>query len=163
MHAYQLEHVKKGCLARPDGLDIALDGSRIEGSHKGWNSIQRAQPSGIEMYTALGHDHFHRRNIRIGTSRLENKNSGISLPEFVASLHGSHHVYLTDYIARLFNKLSQKNLPNTKLLPTLPEVEDSEVFGLTQSKHSKTFCGLLPETDEDYKQVVSEPYDLLLG
>ncbi|KAJ7659690.1 hypothetical protein DFH06DRAFT_935341, partial [Mycena polygramma] len=51
----QMQHVRKGCLARPRE-DISSDGSRIEGSHKEWNSIQRSFASGLEMQTALGHD-----------------------------------------------------------------------------------------------------------
>ncbi|PIL31911.1 hypothetical protein GSI_06615 [Ganoderma sinense ZZ0214-1] len=56
VHAKQLAHVQKGCLARPRD-DIATDGSRIEGSHKGWNSIMQSFPSGLEVMNALGHDH----------------------------------------------------------------------------------------------------------
>ena len=36
MHADQLAHVKKGCLARSRD-DVRTDGSRIEGSHAAWN------------------------------------------------------------------------------------------------------------------------------
>ncbi|KAG2045391.1 hypothetical protein BDR06DRAFT_900708, partial [Suillus hirtellus] len=50
-----LKHVQKGCLERSD-QDIWSDGSCVEGTHKGWNSLQRAQPSGIMMLSVLGHD-----------------------------------------------------------------------------------------------------------
>jgi hypothetical protein len=39
VHDEQLHHVRKGCLVR-SWQDISTDGSRIEGSHKGWNSLQ---------------------------------------------------------------------------------------------------------------------------
>ncbi|KAJ7150806.1 hypothetical protein C8R46DRAFT_1229740 [Mycena filopes] len=51
VHAAQLKHLQKGCLSRLR-QDIASDGSRIEGSHKGWNSIQRASASGLELQNA---------------------------------------------------------------------------------------------------------------
>ncbi|KAF8546806.1 hypothetical protein OG21DRAFT_1479620 [Imleria badia] len=55
VHKEQLNHIRKGCL-ECRCQDIASDGSRIEGSHKGWNSLQRVQPSGITVLVALGHD-----------------------------------------------------------------------------------------------------------
>ncbi len=55
VHADQLTHVKKGCLERRR-QDIAADGSRIEGSHKAWNTLQRACASGLEMFGALSRD-----------------------------------------------------------------------------------------------------------
>ena len=39
VHKEQLNHVRKGCLERRR-QDIPSDGSCIEGSHKGWNSLQ---------------------------------------------------------------------------------------------------------------------------
>ncbi|KAH8990372.1 hypothetical protein EDB86DRAFT_2746341, partial [Lactarius hatsudake] len=51
-----------GCLAR-ERQDI--HGSRVEGPHKGWNSLQHAQLSGLAVFVALGHNHVLRRNIRI--------------------------------------------------------------------------------------------------
>ncbi|KAI0658952.1 hypothetical protein C8Q70DRAFT_887671, partial [Cubamyces menziesii] len=63
-HLEQLEHIRKGCLARPRD-NIRADGSRIEGSHKGWNGLQRSFASGVESLTALCHDFVLRRNIRI--------------------------------------------------------------------------------------------------
>ncbi|KAJ7247360.1 hypothetical protein C8J57DRAFT_1241080 [Mycena rebaudengoi] len=45
-----MQHVQKGCLARPRE-DIASNGSRIEGSHKGWNSIQRSMASGLALHS----------------------------------------------------------------------------------------------------------------
>ncbi|KAG2351926.1 hypothetical protein BDR07DRAFT_1385102 [Suillus spraguei] len=37
-------------------LKSRANGSQIEGSHKGWNSLQHAQPSDIIMLSALGHN-----------------------------------------------------------------------------------------------------------
>ncbi|TFY51214.1 hypothetical protein EVG20_g11108 [Dentipellis fragilis] len=61
-HRQQINHVRKGCLARPRE-DISSDGSRIEGTHKGWNSLQRAHSSGIEVLLALSSDFVLRRNL----------------------------------------------------------------------------------------------------
>jgi hypothetical protein len=61
VHCEQMKHVRKGCLARPRE-DIPSDGSRIEGSHKAWNGIQRSFSSGLVMFRALGHDFVLRRN-----------------------------------------------------------------------------------------------------
>ncbi|KAF8973794.1 hypothetical protein BDZ97DRAFT_1751761 [Flammula alnicola] len=145
VHADQLNHVRKGCLARPRE-DIAMDGSRIEGSHKGWNSIQRAQPSGIEIYTGLGHDFFLRRNIRIASSRIENQRP-VNFHQFVASTYASHHIQLINYTAQLFNSLYEKEPPALKrkldAYPTLPQVQVTEVIGLVESAHSITFGGFV--------------------
>ncbi|KAF8178001.1 hypothetical protein BJ912DRAFT_1146430 [Pholiota molesta] len=150
VHADQLEHVRKGCLARPRE-DISMDGSRIEGSHKGWNSIQRAQPSGIEMYTGLAHDFFLRRNIRIGSSRVENKRP-INFHQFVASTYGSHHIQLVNYTAELFNSLYIKEPSVSKaslqVYPILPKVQVNKASGLVESAHSVTFGGFMEIKDE---------------
>ncbi|TFY80628.1 hypothetical protein EWM64_g3383, partial [Hericium alpestre] len=61
VHANQLVHVKKGCLMHTRE-DIVSDGSCIEGWHKGWNSLMQANPSGIVVFVALGHDHVHHCN-----------------------------------------------------------------------------------------------------
>ncbi|KAL6306293.1 hypothetical protein BKA93DRAFT_816419 [Sparassis latifolia] len=62
VHEDQLGHVKKGCLARVR-QDVLSDGSRIEGTHKGWNGLQRSFVSSIEVLTALRHDYILRRNL----------------------------------------------------------------------------------------------------
>ncbi|KAF8173269.1 hypothetical protein BJ912DRAFT_1065323 [Pholiota molesta] len=146
VHADQLEHVRKGCLARPRE-DISMDGSRIEGTHKAWNSLQRAHPSGIEVYTALAHDFFLRRNIRVASARIENRRS-VNFNEFVASTHASHHVQLVNHTAELFNLLYDKELPQSKAtlagtLPILPRIQVDEMIGLVKSAHSLTFGGLI--------------------
>lgn len=131
-----------------------MDGSRIEGSHKGWNSIQRSQPSGIEVYTALGHDFVLRRNIRVASARIQ-ENHLVNLHEFVTSTHTSHHIKLTNYTAILFNSLYEKEPEESKSHlkphPTLPEPAVFETMGLVESNNSLTYGGLV--TIED----LSEP------
>ncbi|KAH9015176.1 hypothetical protein EDB84DRAFT_1634957 [Lactarius hengduanensis] len=76
-----MNHVWEGCLAR-ERQSIHPDGSRVEGPHKGWNSLQHAQLSGLAVLVALGHDHVLRRNIR-----------------------QVHHTRLANYTAKFWNKL----------------------------------------------------------
>ncbi|KAG2091336.1 uncharacterized protein F5147DRAFT_643230 [Suillus discolor] len=130
VHQEQLKHVRKGCLKRSD-QDIRSDGSRIEGTHKGWNSLQRAQPSEIVMLSALGHDFVLHRNIRVASSRRQ-------MTPFVKFTHGSHHIQLSNHIARLYNGLRKKD---TRLLPLpeLPDVDSGETFGLVASDNTTTF------------------------
>ncbi len=126
-----------------------MDGSRIEGSHKGWNSLQRAHSSGIEVYTGLAFDFFLRRNIRIGWSRVESGRRTINLYEFVESTFSSHHVQLVNHTANVFNSLLQEepaNLVSKNRLhayPTLPLVKVHESMGLVESAHTQTFGGLI--------------------
>lgn len=144
VHFDQLAHVKKGCVARP-WQDIRSDGSRIEGSHKGWNSLQRSFSSGIEVFASLGHDFVLRRNLRValGQSRPD---------EFVQAAFGSHHVRLVDFVSHFYNGLYDKEgKPGNELqkLPTLREVDSQEIFGLTQSDHTESFGGLLTIKEEE--------------
>ncbi|KAG2120419.1 uncharacterized protein F5147DRAFT_563009 [Suillus discolor] len=115
--------------------DIQSDGSHVEGTHKGWNSLQRAQPSGIVMLSALGHDFVLRQNIRVASSRHQ-------MTPFVKFTHSSHHIQLSNHIARLYNGLHEKD---TQLLPLpeLPDVDSGETFGLVVSDNTTTFGGLL--------------------
>ncbi|KAJ7872646.1 hypothetical protein B0H14DRAFT_2291039, partial [Mycena olivaceomarginata] len=99
VHTAQLKHLHKGCLSR-QRQDIATDGSRIEGSHKGWNSIQRAFASGIELQNALSHDFVLRRNIRIAFSRTPGTAGSHA---FARSTFGSHHTRLVDQTASILN------------------------------------------------------------
>ncbi|KAF9523224.1 hypothetical protein CPB83DRAFT_871718 [Crepidotus variabilis] len=150
VHSDQMAHVTKGCLAR-SRQDIRTDGSRIEGSHKAWNSLQRAQPSGLEVYNGLAHDHVHRRNIRIATSRA-----------FIISTHGLHHTRLVNHVAMRFNALRAKeNSHVQKVLearPILKEVADDQTFGLVTSDHSRTFGGLwvIKEEEVDEAELLAE-------
>lgn len=131
-HGEQIGHVKRGCLTR-QLQDIAADGSRIEGSHKIWNSLQRAQPSGLEMVLALGADLVLRRNIRV---RFGSRHKQSSATGFVASTHGCHHVRLCNEINQLFNQLVEEErkrgtVEEYTLRPVLPHVDTPETFGLS--------------------------------
>jgi hypothetical protein len=152
-HLNQLGHVKKGCLAR-SREDVSSDGSRIEGSHKGWNALQRSFSSGIELITALSHDFVLRRNCRVASDSKHPR-------EFNSSTHGSHHVRLVSAIATMWNSLLDKEkgkgggevlLP----LPVLQEVRSDEEFGLVISDYTLSFQGLLAIKEEE------DPLDGLL-
>jgi len=140
-------HVRKGCLARLR-QDIRSDGSRIEGSHKGWNSLQRSFASGIELITALAHDFVLRRNCRIAA--ISKHPSAFSM-----SSYGTHHVRLVNHIAGLWNALlaGEKGKGKAELepLPGLCNVESGEQFGLVTSRYTSSFKGLL-EIKEEYKE-----------
>ncbi|KAG2036499.1 hypothetical protein BDR03DRAFT_934430 [Suillus americanus] len=140
IHQEQLKHVGNGCLEH-NIKGIRADGSRIEGSHKGWNSLQHAQPSGIIMLSALGNDFVLHRNVRVAFSRSH-------MTPFIKSTHSSHHLQLCDHIAKLHNMLQQQN-PSCELLvlPELDVVESGETFGLVVSDHIATFRGLLVKED----------------
>ncbi|KAG1777240.1 hypothetical protein EV702DRAFT_1005393 [Suillus placidus] len=135
VHQEQLKHVRKGCLERSD-QHLRSDGSRVEGTHKGWNSLQRAQPSGIVMLSALGHDFVLRRNIRVAFSRRQ-------MMPFVKFTHGSHHIQLSNHVTKLYNGLREKGTQLLPLLPELPDVDSGETFGLVASDNATTFGGLL--------------------
>ena len=141
VHAEQLRHVEKGCLVRRNQV-IASDGSRIEGSHKGWNSLQRSFASGIEIFTALCHDFVLRRNIRVALSH------GTEAP-FLKSAHGSHHLALVEHVHSLLNNLVKKDTSRTMVkLPELSNVASGETFGLVTSRHMETFISLVKCEDE---------------
>ncbi|KAK6984837.1 hypothetical protein R3P38DRAFT_2575379, partial [Favolaschia claudopus] len=145
VHDAQMNHARRGCLARPRD-DIASDGSRIEGSHKGWNSLQRAVASGLGLHTALGHDYVLRRNISValtGKTKYDDP--------FVKSTFGSHHIGLVDHTAGIWNALLT---PGTVLIehPRLKDIPSTEKFGIVQSSNADTFDGLFtikPEPDDD--------------
>ncbi|KAJ8596095.1 hypothetical protein M405DRAFT_782130 [Rhizopogon salebrosus TDB-379] len=142
VHEEQLKHVRKGCLERLR-QDIRTDGSRVEGSHKGWNSLQRVHTSGIVTFTGLCHDFVLRRNIRVAFSRATKS-------DFVSSTHGSHHIHLVDRIAKLFNRFRlEEKATSTCCLPELKEVPSKEHFGLVKSGFATTFGGLLEIKTED--------------
>ncbi|KAF8580074.1 hypothetical protein K439DRAFT_1648290 [Ramaria rubella] len=145
VHADQMAHVKKGCLAQTH-QDISSDGSHIEGSHKGWNSLQHSFAGGLEMILALAHDYVLHRNIRIAT------NSTTPSP-FVYSTFGSHHVRLVSQVAQLWNMLLSKEKQDIQAsLSSLPELHDicsGEHFGLVRSENALTFSGLFKEENEE--------------
>ncbi|KAG2050295.1 hypothetical protein BDR06DRAFT_825165, partial [Suillus hirtellus] len=136
VHQEQLKHVCKGCL-KHSVQGIRADGSRIEGSHKGWNSLQRAQPSSVTILAALGHDFVLHHNVQVAFSRPK-------LMPFLKFANGSHHLQLCDYIARLHNTLQQKTTDSQlQLLPKLGDIDSGETFRLVMSDHVATFSGLL--------------------
>jgi hypothetical protein len=145
VHADQMAHVQKGCLERKR-QDIASDGSRIEGSHKGWNSLQRTHASGIVMFEALAHDFVLRRNLRIGYSH-EKKDSGT----FLLSTRGSHHISLVDHIAELWNVLvsSHKRAIGLPSRPRLPAVDSGETFGIVNVMFAATLDGMFEVKREE--------------
>lgn len=140
-------HVNKGCLARPQE-DICSDGSRQEGSHKGWNSLQQSFSSGIEMFTALSHDFVLRRNCRIAHNSKDPH-------EFTVASNGTHHIRLADYNATLWNDLvTHEKAKDGAIsdpiheLPQLAKVASGEMFGLVASEYSSSFKGLLEIKEE---------------
>lgn len=143
--------MQKGCLARLHD-DIKSDGSRIEGCHKQWNSLQRTFSCGLENLVALGHDHTLRTNVRIAF----NKEHLRSTRPFLASTFGSHHVGLVDYVAKKWNAIlsvsssgSEKTLSTLTPRPELKVIDSQEQIGLVSSEHVITFGGLLTIKDED--------------
>ncbi|KAI1797610.1 hypothetical protein LXA43DRAFT_1126227, partial [Ganoderma leucocontextum] len=136
-HRDQLEHIRKGCLARPRE-DVATDGSRIEGTHKGWNSLQRTHPSGVKVLTDLAADHVLRHNIRVDYANAN------PYP-FTLSTFGSHHIHLVNACAKLWNALldpanrDQKRPPADLLpAPVLQPADSQESFGLVKANSDVT-------------------------
>ncbi|KAI1783814.1 hypothetical protein LXA43DRAFT_902828 [Ganoderma leucocontextum] len=130
-HHEQLAHVRKGCLTRPRS-DIPSDGSRIEGTHKGWNGLQRSFSSGLETMSGLCHDFVLRRNLR---NELTRDNA----TKFSRSTYGSHHITLVNECAKLFNRLIEalrskgpRYAPAADVspLPVFATVDSKEFFGL---------------------------------
>lgn len=150
VHHDQMKHVRKGCLARPRE-DIPSDGSRIEGSHKGWNGLQRAFSSGLVMFRALSHDFVLRRNIRVGLTGKYRK------PEpFLSSTYGCHHIRLVNHTASLWNALLRRKRPlctvepnNLATLPELCQINSNEAFGIVSSENAISFGGLFEIKEED--------------
>lgn len=147
-------HVMKGCLTRPRD-DIKSDGSRIEGTHKGWNGLSRAFASGLPIMVTLGHDYVHRRNIRILFNQPQPK-------PFIKTTFGSHHLSLVNSNAKLWNKLPGVFAEDER--PTLRIVESGETFGLVQeirlTKAAKKKAPTLKEEELDDED--SEDAELVL-
>ncbi|KAJ7036211.1 hypothetical protein C8F04DRAFT_954038 [Mycena alexandri] len=151
VHTAQLKHLRKGCLSRRDQT-VASDGSRIEGSHKGWNSIQRASASGLELQTALSHDFVHRQNIRVAFGKTANTSN---LDDFLRTTFGSHHSRLVSHSASVWNEIvhteatrRKASASNEFLRPVLKNIASGETFSLVKSEHNDTFGGLLTIKDE---------------
>lgn len=165
VHADQLRHVKKGCLTRARE-DIAADGSRIEGSHKEWNTIQQHHASGIEMFKALAHDFVLRWNIR-ATMKAADAKSAPANAKFILSTFGCHHLRLCNAVNLLFNTLVERErsrgIEKTyHHRATFKTVNTGETFGLIVSANSITFNGLYqikeePEVEEQLIQMIDEP------
>ncbi|KAI1790224.1 hypothetical protein LXA43DRAFT_973740 [Ganoderma leucocontextum] len=158
-HRQQVDHVRKGCLARPCE-DVATDGSRIEGSHKGWNALQRTHPSGIKVLTDLATDHVIRHNIRVDSTHA-------SPYPFTKTTFGSHHVYLVNACAQRWNALlqptgrEQKRPPaDLSVVPILEPANSSEAFGLVQANSDvaayHTFVTLKDEPDDTLVDLSTE-------
>jgi hypothetical protein len=145
VHSDQLTHVQKGCLDRKR-QDIASDGSRIESLHKGWNSLQRTHASGIVMFEALAHDFVLRRNLQVSFSQVDHTSTG-----FVSSTEGSHHIFLVNHIAKLWNTLidTHKHAVGLQKRPCLACANSGEVFGLVDSANTTTFVFVKEEKDGD--------------
>ena len=155
VHLDQLAHVQKGCLARSN-QSVRSDGSRIEGSHKGWNSLQRSFASGIVLTQALSHDFVLRRNCRMVAESKDRTH-------FDSSTHHSHHVRLVSRIAETWNlQVSSTNGGGQSSLTPLPRlqiVDSGEKFGLVASEYTASFKGLL-EIEEIKEE---DPFERLDG
>ncbi|KAG2050874.1 hypothetical protein BDR06DRAFT_890751, partial [Suillus hirtellus] len=142
VHEEQLKHVCKGCL-ECQRQDIRMDGSRVEGSHKGWNSLQWVHTSRIVTITGLCHDFVLRRNVCVVFSKAQKS-------DFVSSTHGSHHIHLIDKIAKLFNNFRlEEKATSTTYLPELKDIPSGKHFGLVTSSFASTYSGLLDIKTED--------------
>ena len=147
VHEDQLAHVKKGCLSRPHN-DIASDGSCIRGPHKHWNSIMRSFTSDTTMMLAHCHNHVAGYNIHRSTTTAA---AEIDIHEdSKVSTYSSHHLQLVNHFTTLWNTALRKpknesDIANLHPLPTFPNVDSKEQFGLVESNHSIMFGGLLPQ------------------
>lgn len=146
VHAEQMRHARKGCLTRPV-QDVPSDGSRIEGSHKGWNSLMRSYTSGLENMLYLCSDFVLRRNIRAAIR------AGDGRP-FAASTYGSHHIGYVNFVNRFWNELvqSRKGVPKGAeytLSPVLAQILSDESFGIVSSESASTFGGLFAVKQEE--------------
>ncbi|THH31610.1 hypothetical protein EUX98_g2599 [Antrodiella citrinella] len=153
----QLSHVRKGCLTRTRD-DICVDGSRIEGSHKGWGRMMKSFTVGLVTLLYLGHDFVLRRNIRV-----IHRNALLSHYPFIASTYGSHYIGQVDFVARHWNRLLRL-LPKGKgskfdqELSILEPADSDESFGLVQSESSTAFGGLLEvkSEEEEWKDMLTK-------
>ncbi|KAJ3534877.1 hypothetical protein NM688_g7062 [Phlebia brevispora] len=147
-HAEQMRHVHKGCLSRIY-QDLASDGSCIEGSHKGWNSLMRSYASGLENMIHLGHDFVLRRNIRcaLRSDKLRQQRT------FAASGFGSHHLSLVNCLNTQWNQLishERGKKPGVTLteLPVMQDISSGESFGIITSACAQSFNGLVKDEDD---------------
>ncbi|KAI1781762.1 hypothetical protein LXA43DRAFT_907796 [Ganoderma leucocontextum] len=145
-HSEQMKHIRKGCLTRPRN-DIRADGSRIEGNHRAWNSLQRSWPSGLDMLTTLSHDFILRRNLRIGRNLL-------TPTAFTVATYGSHHVRLVKETALRWNSMihtagSAHLFSGLADLPLLKTVASGETFGIVESQFARNYQYLVTDIKQD--------------
>lgn len=146
-----MKHVRKGCLTRPRN-DVRSDGSRIEGTHKAWNSLQRSHASGLDMLTMLSHDLVLRRNHRIDFE-------SDSPTPFALATHGSHHLRLVNQVANVWNSILQ--FPTHSHLfaglqdaPVLQFVNSGESFGIVQSQFITGYHYMVDVKTEETDELV---------
>ncbi|KAI0667040.1 hypothetical protein C8Q78DRAFT_413566 [Trametes maxima] len=156
-HKEQMKHVRKGCLTRPRN-DVPSDGSRIEGSHRAWNGLQRSYSSGLEMLTSLSHDHILRRNHRID---LDSR----SPTPFAMATYGSHHLRLVNRAAQLWNEIRRAStlaplFAGLQDAPTFLSVNSRESFGIVQSQFAagyQYFIDVKEEPGDDMVDLSTQP------
>lgn len=141
-----MKHVKKGCLTRPRD-DVRSDGSRIEGTHKAWNSLQRSYASGLEMLTVLSHDLVLRRNHRVDLDSS-------SPTPFALTTYGSHHIRLINHAAHLWNTIRQDAkhahlFSGLQDLPVFRSVDSGESFGIVRSQFAAGYQYLVDVKEEE--------------
>ncbi|EJD40175.1 hypothetical protein AURDEDRAFT_170755 [Auricularia subglabra TFB-10046 SS5] len=151
-HREQMGHVRKGCVTRARS-DLSSDGSRIEGSHKGWNSLNRTFTGGIESLEAQGHDLVLRKNLRIATKRDD-------ASDFVASTFGSHHISLVNSTAADWNLIVHRvGSPMLSPAPILCYVDSNEQFGLVWAEYVALAPAIKREIAESF--VLEAPEDVI--
>ncbi|KAG9018757.1 hypothetical protein FRB90_009911 [Tulasnella sp. 427] len=127
VHEAGMKHLRKGCLERCVE-DVRSDGSRIENTNRGWNSIARAVPGGLEGFLNQAHDWVLRRNIRLAF-----KSKTITpLSAFVATTFGSHQISLVSKCTDTWNMIIKKRNLSYPLLETLRSAKIDEHFGLVR-------------------------------
>ncbi|EJD33698.1 hypothetical protein AURDEDRAFT_177222 [Auricularia subglabra TFB-10046 SS5] len=148
-HREQMGHVRKGCVTRARS-DISSDGSRIEGSHKTWNSLNRTFTGGVESLEAQGHDMVLRKNLRIAAKRDP-------ALDFVASTYGSHHISLVLSAASDWNSIvRQVGSPSLVPAPLLQYANSDEQFGLVWAEYITLAPAVKREMAEAFIIEVSE-------
>ncbi|KAG0694993.1 hypothetical protein DFH29DRAFT_880333 [Suillus ampliporus] len=133
VHQEQLKHVRKGCLERSI-QGIRADGSRIEGSHKGWNSLQRAQ---AQAFTNGSHH--------------------LRLCNYVARLHNTLQQNNTGSQLQVLPELRDVDSGETFSLVTSDHVA---TFGGLLIKEENVEKGLLDSFDSSVDPVTGEDIDL---
>jgi hypothetical protein len=79
---------------------------------------------------------------------------------FVKFTHGSHHIQLSNHVAKLYNGLREKDSQLLPLLPELPDVDSGETFGLVASDNATTFGGLLIKVEETLDAELTHDFEV---